>query len=225
MIEFVDSYQTAYHSDLMAIKFLFYDGLDYERDGISQCKYQTIAVVRINVKASNQKIEVLLDSITEGMFSSSRIDYFCFVNEQNLAMIMGERICLVDWRTKSIQKCLELSGLYSPFLEAGIALRSIYAFYWYDRVVGKVKFCLGVNKAQKEDFWLFVSDLSKMEVDLQFLLSGAFDVEGLETEQRGDEVFGNSEEGKKKRSLGWRNEVKGNWESLPTFDEGSAERI
>ena len=179
--------ESVYFGDLMATKYLFYDIKDHERAYINHSKYQKIIVAQINPTSLRGRQVGSIDGITEGVFSSCRIDFFCFVDKDNLALIADQKICLVNWKTEQIKRTFELNGLYSPLLNAGIAKESIITTFWYNRISKRVQFSLGVITGGRKDIMPFLTDMSLISIN--YVLSGAFDHRVLYKKER---IEGNS---------------------------------
>ena len=179
--------ETVYFEDLMATKYLFYDIKDNDRAYINHCKYQKIVVNKIESTPLRGSQLSCIDGITEGVFSSCRIDFFCFVDKETLALIADQKVCLVDWKKSTIKRSFELKGLYSPLLNAGIAKEMIIAKFWYNRICERVHFCLGVSFGGRKDIKRFITDFSLISVN--YALSGSFKDEIFYRKER---IGGNS---------------------------------
>ena len=176
--------ESTYFDEYMATKYFYHDETDYERKFVNDCKYQTILVTRIDLSQKIAHQMERLNRITEGMFSSRKIDFFFFVDKKTLALVILDKIYLVDWKNVAITRCFDLKGLHSLLLNAGIKYTDIFTSYWYDRVRGMIHFALGVvSGGGQKDVKYFMTDIDKVSVN--YLLSGEF---------RDDLILGNETE-------------------------------
>ena len=159
--------ECAVFQDLVAVKFIWVDQEDYEREYINKSKYQFILIYKIDENESHDGLCVktagCLATVTEKVLSAYKIDYFFFVDRDTLAMIMQAKIYLVDWKQDKVKKCIEIVDLYTPLLKKGVEEQSIFASYWYDRARRLVKFSVGTITGGcwygREDINRYITDV------------------------------------------------------------------
>ena len=183
--------ECAVYENLVAVKYIWIDRENYEREYINKTKYQFIVIYEIDLNkkgflAMKAKPVKCLRSITEKVFSAYRIDSFFFVDSDTLAMIMEAKIYLVDWKQKRVKKCIEIADLYAPLLQKGVEEKSIFASYWYDRIRGMVKFSVGTFTGGvsygKEDINRYITDQD--QIDVRYYYSGWFSDSAFSAESR-----------------------------------------
>ena len=162
--------------NLIAIKYIWVDQDDYDRDYINEAKYQFICVYKVGEADFRIRFGQNLKRITEGMFSAYRIDSFFFLNRKTLAMIMDAKVYLIDWQNQAVKKCVQIADLYAPLLSKGVKLNKCFASYWYDRKRGIVKFCVGTISGGlsygENDINSYITDLNL--IDVKYYYSGWF---------------------------------------------------
>ena len=195
--------RNTFFGDLMATFYVYVDEEFLDRDFINQAKFQNVIIYRVEKRSSSgfggldgggqyeggvdkdgkgSKRLASLDKITEGLFSSWKIDEVFFVTRNHLSLIMGDRIALVDWKRQEVLKILEIPSLFSyRTLEQSLPRREslgrfYYASYDYKRSRGMIYFCLGRyfeddNDKSGSDWRRFVSGL--------YLDRGVYDVSGV----------------------------------------------
>ena len=165
--------KSIYYSNYVATKFCFFDSKHInDRPYVNDCKYQTIIVSEI-IPQKPRIIDLAnLERITGGIFSSCKLDFFFFVDKKTLGLVVGDKVCFVDFLKVEITRCVELRGLYAPLLRAGFDKNRIFVSYWYDRVRKRVFFSIGVQVGLMTDPRLFLTDIDLISVN--YLLSGAF---------------------------------------------------
>ena len=167
--------------NLVAVKYLWVDRADYDRDLINEAKYQFISIYEIREDGGRIKEAKNLRKITEDVFSAYRIDSFFFLDKSTLAMIMDAKVFLIDWRQATITTSFEIADLYSPLVKNGIEKEKLFASYWYKKSGGVVRFSVGIFQGGvhygKKDINRYITNLDL--VDVHYYYSGWFAVKEL----------------------------------------------
>ena len=157
--------------NLIAMKALWIDDRQYNRDIINMAKFQTIVIIEVNERERSAKEISNLSKITEAKFSSWRIDSFFFIDRHTLAVIMNGRLLMVDWKKVEIKRCIKLVGL--PEMKEGDDWFRTSLIYWYDTNNEMVLFRAGVIERKfREDWQIYNSSPSFFKTN--YIVSGYF---------------------------------------------------
>ena len=169
--ELGDVCRVVFYDNLIALMFMWVDDEQYDRDVINMAKFQTIVIVEVNERERSVKEIRNLSKITEGMFSSWRIDSFFFIDKHTLAVIMKGRVLIVDWKKVEIKRCIKLVGL--PGIKEGDDWFRTSLIYWSDTNNEVVLFRAGMNNGNYfEDGWTYFSSITNSKH--YFTYSGYF---------------------------------------------------
>ena len=176
---------------LIALKCFWVDKEYFDRDCPNMSKFHTIVIIEVDLQKKEAKQVSNLSKITEGMFSSLRIDSFFFIDRYTLGIVMNHIVLVVDWKEVEVVRCIEVAGLTLP----GDHLRgSLYRIHsWYDRKMKAIFFKVGlhdgsVDQRDENKPWTpFNSELEDFKV--KFYLTKYIRLEDLNVVERHKEEF------------------------------------
>ena len=168
--------ERVFYENLIASKNIWVDRKFLNRKQKSECKFQLIWITEININKQTVTNIKCLDQITEGMFSSYKIDSFFFTDRETLALVIDSKIFLVAWRKSEVLRCIEIASLYNPLLDAGYDMKNVFLKFWHDRKRGMVRFSVGFyadRVSLRKDSAIEYSNTT-YERDVMYLYSGWF---------------------------------------------------
>ena len=198
--------KNSFFEDLVACLYIYEDGRFLDRDYINKGKFQNILIFKIGKRASshsggprqqnsaNRRANGLvngsrklasLHKITEGCFSSWRIDEIFLVTRTHLCVIMGDKIALIDWENQKIDKMLDIPNLFSyRAIDHVFAGREsldshYYACFDYKRRKGLIYFCLGRSFEDLQGAHFREESCLRHFVSGLYLGNGVYDVSGV----------------------------------------------
>ena len=141
---------------------------EIEEEGVSRGEIEEI---RLTTESVEQRGHLL--GILEGSFSSWRVEGFFFLSAKHIAVVMRDRMMVIDWRRAEVARVLKASEIFNYHFKTKIDREHYFASFYLSRRTKRVYANLGVFRSHKvASFYSSRFERDEREIEIHYKVRG-----------------------------------------------------